>query len=92
MTPADGLRDALVLVAGFAASAFALVRLSLAQQRALTDRFVSFLEQHTARQAQTIDGFRDATDALKESVQENTRVVRSLVERFGGDEEAPWRS
>jgi uncharacterized coiled-coil protein SlyX len=87
-------RDLFVLLGGFAASAFALVRLTLAQQKAVTDRFVGFLESSIQHQDETIDGFREAVSTMTQGVQENTQLLRRVAERFHvvfNDEEKPCR-
>lgn len=72
----------LLLIAGFAASAFALVRLMLLQQRALTDRFLGFLEDSIRKQATSLDRLRDALQRLNEDVRENSRLIAMLRERL----------
>ena len=68
------------LVSGLAASAFALVRLILNQQKVITERFVGFLEASLRRQEATIAGFRSSIENLSAGVNENTQVVRRLAE------------
>lgn len=78
-----GAPELLGVVGGLVASAFALVRLTLHQQRGLTDRFLTFLEASLRRQESTISEFQSTLNSLENSVRENTKVVRSLVERLG---------
>ncbi len=78
-----GTPELLGVVGGLVASAFALVRLTLHQQRGLTDRFLTFLEASLRRQESTISEFQGTLNSLESSVRENTKVVRSLVERLG---------
>lgn len=67
-------------------TAFALVRYSLNQNRAMTERFVSFLEASILRQEGINTGFRAAIEALSESVRENSQVLARMAERIqGGD-------
>lgn len=80
------------LVAGVAASAFAVAQLALRQHRALTERFVTFVETSLDRHEKSMDGFRDAVAHLDDGVRENTQVVRRVAERLSvafsrGD---PW--
>jgi len=70
------------VVGGIVASAFALLRLTLHQQRGLTDRFLSFLEASLGRQEKAAAEFQSTIDALDASVRENTKVLRTLVERM----------
>ncbi len=84
MTPVEW-RETLVLLGGFVASAFALVRLALAQQRAVTDRFVGFLEESLRRQDETVDGFREALSALNCGLRENSQILRRVAERLQVD-------
>lgn len=72
------------VVGAFVASAFALMRMTLNQQKALTDRFVGFLEASLRNQESTILGFRQSVDQLRDTVQENTVVVRHIAERLKG--------
>jgi len=78
-----GTPELLGVVGGLVASAFALVRLTLHQQRGLTDRFLSFLEASLRRQESTIAEFQTSLQSLEDSVRENTKLVRSLVEKLG---------
>ena len=83
--------EALAIVAGLAASAFTLARLALRQQRAITERFVGFLEASVRRQDETLESFREAVTELKDTSRENGRVIeriaRHLAVRFCEEEE-----
>lgn len=80
----DALWSSLVsLVAGVAASAFAVAQLALRQHRVMTDRFVTFVETSLARHEKSMAGFRDAVTHLDDGVRENTQVVRRISERLG---------
>lgn len=70
------------LLGSFIASAFALVRFSLAQHRALADRFIGFLEESVRRQEEVNDRFQVAIDRLTESVQENSAMLGRMGERL----------
>ncbi len=70
------------LVAGVAAAAFAVAQLAMRQQRALTDRFVSFVEASLDRHDKALRQFRDAVAHLDDGVRENTHVVRRVAERL----------
>ena len=74
--------ELLPALAGFIASAFAVVRITLGQQKALTDRFLSFLEASLRRQEAAVDEFRGTLQTLDDSVRENTALVRRLSERL----------
>ena len=54
--------------AGFTGGAFALIRLSLLQQRAVTEQFTHYLETALARQTELNAGFRESIDRLSETV------------------------
>lgn len=70
------------LLGSFVASAFDLVRFSLAQHRALADRFIGFLEESVRRQEEVNDRFQVAIDRLTESVQENSAMLGRMGERL----------
>jgi hypothetical protein len=70
------------LLAGFAGSAFALMRLALTQHKSLTDRFVGYVETSAGRQDETLRGLKSSVDALRDGVRENTQVVRRIAERL----------
>lgn len=72
--------ELLTLLASFLATAFAILRLAVTQNRAAMDRFVNFLEDSLKRQDQTIDGFREAVEQLRDGVRENTLLVRQMSE------------
>ncbi|MCW5938714.1 MAG: hypothetical protein KF884_05795 [Fimbriimonadaceae bacterium] len=59
-------------------STFAMLRLSLVQQRALIDRFVTVLESALERQARTLDGLGEVISDLRDGVRENTHHLREL--------------
>lgn len=78
--------ELITVLASFVGTAFALVKVSLAQSRAMTERFVSFLESSIHRQEGINDGFRAAIEQLSESVRENSHVLTRMAERMkGGD-------
>jgi|GEM_PF-6710812 len=54
--------------AGFTGGAFALIRLSLLQQRSVTEQFTHYLETALARQTELNAGFRESIDRLSETV------------------------
>ena len=70
------------LLGSFIASSFALVRVSLAQHRAMVDRFIGFLEESVRRQEEVNDRFQGAIDRLTESVQENSAMLGRMGERM----------
>lgn len=74
------LHELITLLAGFLATAFAILRLTLNQTRGFTERLVQFFEDSLRRQDETIAGFRDAVDRLNDSVQENSLLVRHVAE------------
>lgn len=74
------LHELVTLLAGFLATAFAILRLTLNQTRGFTERLVTFFEDSLHRQEETIAGFRDAVDRLNDSVQENSLLVRHVAE------------
>ena len=63
------------LLGSFVASAFALVRVSLAQHRAIVDRFVTFFEEAFRRQ-------EAALDRLADNVRENSALLARMSERM----------
>lgn len=70
------------LLGSFIASAFALVRVSLAQHRAMVDRFIGFLEESVRRQEEVNTRFQSALDRLTDSVQENSAMLARITEKF----------
>lgn len=69
-----------VLLGALTASAFALARQGLIQQRALLERFVGELADGLRRQ-------ESANARLAEAVAENTVAIMRLSERLRADEE-----
>lgn len=72
-------REALLFLGGALASAFAMVRLGMAQQRSLLDRLIAFLQSHGERQ----DRLAGAVEALGERISDNTIAVVRLLDRSG---------
>jgi hypothetical protein len=68
------------------ASAFALIRLNMNQNRSLIDRFVGFLEAGLNRTDKANERIAEAVDRLVDTVHENTTVIRQLADRS-----TPWR-
>ena len=75
------MTELVALLGSFVASAFALVRFSFIQHRAIAERFVSYLESALARQEALNDGFRAALEELTENVRENSALLGRLAER-----------
>lgn len=71
----------LALIGSFVGAAFALLRLMLAQQKALTERFVGFLEESLRRQEEATANFEAALETLSCNVRENSTLVARLAER-----------
>lgn len=74
----------LALLGSFVAAAFALVRLALTQQRALTERFVGFLEESLRRQEEATTNFEAALESLSCNVRENSALISRVAERMNG--------
>ncbi|HEY0867646.1 MAG TPA: hypothetical protein VGE01_09710 [Fimbriimonas sp.] len=75
--------ELLTLLGAFVGSAFALVRFALTQNKAVTDRFVTYLEQALSRQEEVNAGFKSAIDGLTLNVRENSALLQKLAERMG---------
>ncbi|MBI5706272.1 MAG: hypothetical protein HZC36_04710 [Armatimonadetes bacterium] len=75
--------ELLALLGSFIAAAFALVRLALGHQRALTERFVGFLEESLRRQEESTANFEAALETLACNVRESSAVIARMAERFG---------
>lgn len=71
------------LLGTFVGSAFALVRFALGQNKALTDRFVTYLETALCRQEEVNAGFKAAIDGLTANVRANSAVLQKVAERIG---------
>ena len=71
------------VIGSFVGAAFALIRYAMAQHRAMTDRFVTFLESSLRRQEEVNDDFRGALESLAENVRENSTLIGRLAERVG---------
>lgn len=69
------------VIGSFVGAAFALIRYAMAQHRAMTDRFVTFLESSLRRQEEVNDDFRGALESLAENVRENSTLLSRLSER-----------
>jgi hypothetical protein len=73
--------ELLTVLATFVGAAFALVRHTLGQHRAMTDRFVTFLETSLKRQEEVNERFQSALENLTENVRENSLLLGRLSER-----------
>jgi hypothetical protein len=73
--------ELLTVLGTFIGAAFALVRYTMAQHRAMTDRFVTFLESSLRRQEEVNEGFQEALENLTENVRENSTLLGRLSER-----------
>lgn len=71
------------VLGSFIGAAFALIRYAMAQHRAMTDRFVGFLEASLLRQEAVNQGFQKAMEDLTENVRENSTLLARLSERVG---------
>lgn len=71
------------VIGSFVGASFALIRYAMAQHRAMTDRFVTFLESSLRRQEEVNDDFRGALESLAENVRENSTLIGRLAERVG---------
>jgi hypothetical protein len=72
----------LTLVGSFLASAFAIVKYSLAQHRSMVDRFVNYLEASLKRQQEVNESFQEALEGLTENVRENSLLLGRVAERL----------
>jgi uncharacterized protein YigA (DUF484 family) len=66
-------------------SAFALIRFAVDQARAVSDRFVTFLEGSLRRQEDLNRQFAQALERLTENVRENSAVLARVAEALGID-------
>lgn len=80
---AGSLPELIALLGTFVGSAFALVRLSLGQHRAMTDRFVGFLEETVRRQEPANERFQVSLERLADNVRENSAILAKMGERLG---------
>ncbi len=78
----DSWTELFGLLGSFVVSAFALVRVSLAQHRAMVERFMAFLEESVKRQESVNDRFQVALERLTENVQENSAMLSRMAERM----------
>lgn len=76
-----GWNEGLLLLAGALTSAFAVVRLGMAQQKSLVEKLIGFLQSHGERQTASGERLADAVEALSERLGENTVAVRRLLDR-----------
>ncbi|MBV6491088.1 MAG: hypothetical protein KJZ62_11460 [Fimbriimonadaceae bacterium] len=74
--------ELLALVGSFLATAFGLVRLALSAHRAMTERFVDFLESSLRRQEEVNAHFEAAIEQLTENVRENSTLLGRVAERL----------
>jgi uncharacterized coiled-coil protein SlyX len=70
--------EILIAAVALVTSTFAMLRLSLVQQRNLVERFVTVLESALDRQADTLDGLGKVISELRDGVRENTHHLREL--------------
>jgi hypothetical protein len=73
----------LALAGSFAASAFALVRYALKENRSVSDRFTSFLEGALKRQEDSNRSFQGALENLVENVRDNSALLIRVLEKLG---------
>jgi hypothetical protein len=78
----SGWQEALPLILGIVGPSFALVRLSIASQRATMGRFVALLERNSQRLEETNGRLAEAVSSLQHGVGENTRILRQVAERL----------
>ena len=57
------------------------MRFSLTQQKALTDRFVTYLEEAMNRQAEINECFQPALEELTQCVRDNSQLLTRIAER-----------
>lgn len=73
--------ESLVLIVGAVTSAFAVVRLGMAQQRSLLERLMAFLQTHAERQSTSGDRLARAVEGLSERLADNTLAVARLIDQ-----------
>lgn len=78
----DSLKETTTLTA-FIGASFGLVRFALAQNRAMSEHFVHYLEEALARQDAINQGYERALQQLTENVRDNTALLNRIVERIG---------
>jgi hypothetical protein len=76
----DPIVTALTLAGSFAASALALVRFTLRENRSISDRFTNFLEGSLSRQEATNASFQTAIERLVETVKDNSALLNRILE------------
>ena len=64
------------------ASALAAVKMILAAQGRLNDRFAALLEENLRQQAETLQSFRTSIESLNASVRETGQAVLRATERL----------
>lgn len=74
----------MTVLGAFVGASFALIRYALAQHRAMTDRFVNFLESSLRRQEEVNGRFQKALEDLTDNVRENSTLLGRLSERVHG--------
>jgi hypothetical protein len=77
----DPILSALALAGTFVASAFALVRFTLRENRCITDRFTGFLEGAVTRQEATNKSFREVLEKLVATVDDNSSVLTRILDQ-----------
>lgn len=76
-----GWNEAVALLGGATASAFAIVRLGMAQQRALVERLIAFLQAHLERQAEGYERIVGTLETLATRVADNTLAIQRFLDR-----------
>lgn len=79
----EGWQAIISILGGAMASAFAVTKMSMAQQRSTVDRFMTFLEAAVQRQENQSQRFAEAVDHLADNVREHTIMLRALAEKRG---------
>lgn len=74
--------ETLALVGSFVASAFALVRYAMSQNRSVLDRFIGYLEHAMERQEAINSRFQSTIESLGANVRENSVLLARVAERL----------
>lgn len=70
------------MIGSFVGSAFALVRMALAQNRAMMEGFVRYLEGSLRHQEEVNSRLTEAVDSLRDNVRENMILLSRIAERL----------
>lgn len=72
--------ELVTVMAGFLATAIAILRLALNQHKGFLERFMGFFDDSLKRQTEAVENLRNAVTSLSEGVRENSQLLLHMTE------------